>query len=163
VVPEQADIRKLVTEARAEARAMNSPRIEAEHLLLALAARPDLPAGRLLAEQGLDRAALRRALDLEFERSLAAVGVDLASFALPARTIASANDPRDLGQSARLAMQRAMQARTGRGRGRRLTSLHILLGILGAENGTAVRALAGIGAGRAGLMRSARSALEQAA
>ena len=66
------DIRKIVALARSEARALGSSRIEAEHMLLALASQPRLSAGRLLNEAGLDPAAIREALDLEFARSLGA-------------------------------------------------------------------------------------------
>jgi ATP-dependent Clp protease ATP-binding subunit ClpA len=161
-VSERLDIRKTMTEARLEARDMGSSRIEAEHVLLVLASHPQAPAGRLLAAQGLDRAALRRAIDLEFENSLAGVGVRLADFfALP--TAPALEGPRAMGQSCRLAIQRAMQARTGRGRARRLGSLHLLLGILKAEGGTAVRALAAIDVDRAELAARVRAELEQAA
>ena len=160
---ERFDIRKTVTEARLEARDMGCSRIEAEHMLLVLASHPQSPAGRLLAGQSLDRDAIRRAVDLEFERSLASIGVRLGDFALPPATPPTPEGPRAMGQSARLAIQRALKARIGRGRDRRLGSLHLLLGILTAQGGTAVRALDAIHVDRAGLAAKVRAELEQAA
>jgi hypothetical protein len=68
-----------------------------------------------------------------------------------------------MGQSARLAIQRALKARIGRGRDRRLGSLHLLLGILTAQGGTAVRALDAIHVDRAELAGKVRAELERAA
>lgn len=159
---EVVDVRKIVSEARLEARAMSNSRIEAEHMLLALARHPELPAGRLLVERGLDYETIRHALDLEFERSLSAVGISLAGFSVP-KAAAMTNDPRYLGHSAKLALQRALQARSGRGRGRRLGSLHVLLGILSAQGGTVVRALAAIDVDHNDVANSVRAAFRQAA
>jgi ATP-dependent Clp protease ATP-binding subunit ClpA len=140
-VSERLDIRRVVAQARDEARSLGGPRIEAEHLLLAMTAHPQTAAGQLLVQEGLDHSALRTALDREFEHSLAAVGVRLDDFTLPAARGALAGEPRYLGQSAKLALQRALKLRAGRGRNRRLGSLHLLLGIVSAPRGTAVRAL----------------------
>ena len=156
------DIRETVALARAEAHALSSPRIEAEHLLLALATQPRISAGRFLAAERLDHDALRRALDLEFERSLTAVGIRLESFALPDAGLPLLGNLW-LGRSAKLAIQRALKARTGRGRARRLDSMHLLVGILSAEGGTVARALAAIEIDRTALLTQARAALERAA
>ena len=156
------NIREIVEAARDEARALGSARIEAEHLLLALAGRPRLAAGRLLNAAGLDRASIREALDLEFARSLGAVGISLHGFSLPdARLSVLGGLP--LAQSAKLVLQRAIKARTGRGRNRRLDSLHLLVGILSAEGGTVARALALVEVDRGALLAQAREGLERAA
>ena len=154
--------REIVAQARNEARALGSSRIEAEHLLLALAARPETPAGRLLSAAGLDHTAVREALDLEFERSLGAVGIWLYGFDLPEERLPVVGAPR-LAQSAKLAFERALKARAGRGRDRRLQKLHLLLGIVSAEGGTVARALAAAEVDRAALAARARAALEHAA
>ncbi len=160
---ERLNPRRIVAEARAEANALGSHRVEAEHLLLALSLRPDLDAGRLLADRGLDHETLRRALGLEFERSLAAVGIRLDGFALPAPGSALGRDAHALGQSVKLCLQRALQSRAGRGRDRHLGSLNLLLGILTPPSGTVARALAAIDVDRDELAAIARTALEQAA
>ena len=49
--------------------------IEAEHVLLALAASRTTPAARMLAEAGLTEDAIRAALDREWEQSLAVAGI----------------------------------------------------------------------------------------
>ena len=160
---ERLDIRKTMREASLEARGLGSSRIEAEHVLLVLASHPQSPAGRLLADKGLDRDAIRRAMDREFEQSLATVGVRLGDFSLPPATAPTPEGPRAIGQSTKLAIQRALKARIGRGRDRRLGSLHLLLGILTAQGGTAVRALDAIHVDRAELAAKVRAELERAA
>jgi len=163
-VSDRLDIRRIVREARVEASTVGSARVEAEHLLLALSARPDTEAGRLLLDHGLDHTTLRRALDLEFEHSLASVGVRLDDFALPHERTPLVRESRWLGRSVQVAMQRAMKARTGHGRsGRRLQSLHLLLAIVTPDLGTVPRALAAIGCDRSVLIADARASLTQAA
>lgn len=157
------DLRKIVRLARDEARAQGSSRIEAEHVLLALAVQPDLPAGRLLHDQGLDPEAIREALDLEFARSLGAVGISLHGFALPDTRLAVPGTL-PMGRSAKLAWQRGIMARGGRGRDRvRFDSLHLLIGILTAEGGTVARALTMSGVDRHALAERARCELEDRA
>ena len=108
--PGVLDIREVVTAARDEARALGSSRIEAEHLLLALAARPRSSAGQVLNDAGLDPAAIRGALDLEFAHSLGTMGISLHGFALPDARL-SVLGALPLSRSAKLALQRAIQAR----------------------------------------------------
>jgi len=163
-VSDRLDLRRIVREARVEASAAGSARVEAEHLLLALSARPDTDAGRLLVDRGLDHGTLSRALDLEFEHSLASVGVRLDDFALPHERTALVRESRWLGRSVQIAMQRAMKARAGHGRSRRqLQSLHLLLGIMAPDLGTVPRALAAIGVDRDALIDEARLTLARAA
>jgi D-alanyl-D-alanine carboxypeptidase len=159
--PSTLDLHEIVALARTEARTLGSARIEAEHLLLALALRPQLPAGRLLNAAELGPEAIREALDLEFAHSLGTVGISLHGFSLP-DTRLSFLGGLPFAQSARLALQRAIKARTGR-RTRGLDSLHLLIGILSAEGGTLARALALIRVDRGTLMAEARQGLERAA
>ena len=74
---------EFMQQAAEEARDEGSPLVEAQHLLLAIAAGPDAVTRQILAAGGLDRHALRDALDREFEHSLAAAGISAAAFDLP--------------------------------------------------------------------------------
>jgi len=142
--------REVLRRAVEEARAAGSRTIEAEHLLLALSD------DELLAGAGLDHDALLGALDRETERSLAAVGVELASFELPpARR--TGREPR-FAASAKVALHRAVQLAQGR-RDRRIGRGHLLIGILRAERGTVPRALDVAGVDRVELMARAEATL----
>lgn len=134
------DARTAVEAALEEARAAGSSTVEAEHLLLALARRPH-PA---LQRAGLDAEAVTEALSAETAASLAAVGVDW-DVAPRART----GQPR-FAASAKLALERALPVAFER-KDHRLTSDHVLLGVLEAEVGTVPRALELAGVDRAGL------------
>ncbi|MGR6923657.1 Clp protease N-terminal domain-containing protein [[Actinomadura] parvosata] len=134
----------VIRQGEAEARQDGSAAIEAHHLLLGLAAQQDSAPGAVLAAAGLDRAAIRAALDREFEHSLSTVGVSPAAFGLPSPT----PDPDrkiGLGASARLALERGFFHAS---RKRDLRPAHLLLGILEAELGTVPRALALAGVNR---------------
>ena len=133
-------LRAALRGAHDEAQALGSSTVEAEHLLLALAADEHDPTGRLLVESGLDHEEVRGALELETERSLGAVGVALSEFTLPETTGAPRRRPK-LAASARRVIERAARIMAAR-RDRRITSSHLLLGILGADIGTVPRALA---------------------
>jgi D-alanyl-D-alanine carboxypeptidase len=132
--------REVLRAAQEEARALGSASLEAEHLLLALSDDARSPTGRLLAESGLDRDALRAALERETEHSLAAVGVALAEVTPPELGTPSRR-PSRLAASSRRALERAALVALAR-KDRRITGPHLLLGILGAEIGTVPRALA---------------------
>ncbi|HUA70176.1 MAG TPA: Clp protease N-terminal domain-containing protein [Solirubrobacteraceae bacterium] len=123
------DARAAVVAAREEARTTGRHTVESEHLLLALAARPEF---------GLDRDQLADALALEEQRSLAAVGVDAAELE-PRAAGRSRHEPR-FATSSKLALQRAVATAAKRG-DRRLTAGHVLLGVLAAEHGRVPRAL----------------------
>jgi ATPases with chaperone activity, ATP-binding subunit len=153
--------REIVAQGRKEARALGSSRVEAEHLLLALAARPETSAGQLLTAAGLDHGAVREALDLEFERSLGAVGIWLHGFCLPEERLPVVGGLR-LAQSAKLAFERAIKLRGAR-HDRGFDHLHLLFGIVSAEGGTVARALAVAGVDRGALAARARALLDRAA
>ena len=106
--------------------------VESEHLLLALASRPEF--GPL----GLDRDRLADALAEEEERSLAAVGV--AAGELEPRVASRAPDEPRFATSSKLALQRAVAVAAKRG-DRRLHAGHVLLGVFAAEHGRVPRAL----------------------
>src|SRR5262249_27784154 len=130
-----ADARTVVGDATRVARELGSPRVEAEHLLLAVA-RGDSAAARAMAGAGLDAETLLGALERETERSLAAVGV--AAEAGPSSPWVGA--PR-FAASAKRALERALRVATARG-DKRIESGHVALGALRAPVGTVPRALA---------------------
>ena len=148
------DSRTVVQDARDEAK--RGPALEAQHLLLALSRHATWDAGRLLGEVGLDHEGLRRALAAEEERSLAAVGIEPAAFHLPDRR-AGRREAR-WSASSKHAMQRALAVAKERG-DRYVRPTHLLLGVLGAEEGTVPRALAGAGVDRSELRRHAQATL----
>lgn len=138
--------------ATQEAQRLDSATVEAEHLLLALAAKPDTPSGGLLAEVELSHQGVLAALQRETEQSLAAVGVRLGDFA-PAERTPSARTP-TLAASAKRALEQAADfAATRRGRG--IAGADLLVGVLRAEIGTVPRALAAAGVDRARLLARA--------
>jgi len=149
------DARTVVKRAQEEAARLRSPTIDAEHLLLALAAPSSGPPAQVLADAGLDRDRLIAAFDAELESSLEAIGVpaDLLEQAPPSGW----RSPR-WGQSAKLAMERSVRAAAAR-RDRRLLPGHLLLGVLRAEAGTVPRALERVGADPPGLAERMNAAL----
>jgi ATP-dependent Clp protease ATP-binding subunit ClpA len=140
-------LKTMLDQAGTEARLDGSTTVEAQHVLLAIAADPGSAAGRVLASAGLDRGAVREALDREFERSLSVAGVSRSAFGLPAASPDPQRVPH-LGASVRLALERAVASRTRQG----LQPPHLLLGILQSEVGTVPRALALAGVDRADLV-----------
>jgi ATP-dependent Clp protease ATP-binding subunit ClpA len=124
----------VIERATREAEADGSSTVEAHHLLLAIAASDD-------SELGLDRVALRSALDREFTHSLAAAGVRLSGDVPPPSPSSSPT----LGATARTALERGL-AVVGRKQDAR--PAHLLIGILSAEVGTVPRALSLAGVDR---------------
>jgi ATP-dependent Clp protease ATP-binding subunit ClpA len=153
------DARRVVIHAsQVEAQALCSPTIEAEHLLLALAADEATPAARLLAENGLDHDGVRIALERETERSLAAVGVGVGDYALPDKPTAPRRSPKFAASSKR-ALERAVRLASAR-RDRHVGASHLLLGILHADVGTVPRALAAVDVDRVALVTRAERLLD---
>jgi ATP-dependent Clp protease ATP-binding subunit ClpA len=138
--------------ATQEARQDRSTTIEAHHLLLAIAADTEPTTTELLGSVGLDRDAIRAALDREFTHALGAAGVTLAPFGLAPESTVDRRQPR-LGASAKLAMERGFASAP---RKRDCRPIHLLLGILLAHNGTVPRALALAGVDRAALVAEAQ-------
>ena len=144
----------------AEARRNGARFIEAEHMLLALAAAADEEAALLLAEAGLDHERLDAALRDERRQSLAFAGVKpLAEGSLELR---DSDRPVFLGTSAKAALRRGLHEhhRERRRRGR-MGSTDLLIGILQAELGTVPRALALAGVDRDALVAHARAGVAQ--
>jgi len=136
------DARDVVGLALEEARAAGAPAVEAEHLLLALAARGDLP--------GVDREDVEQALEAGEVRALAAVGIARSDFDLPPAA-PRRNAPR-WSASAKLALHRAVGLAAAR-HDRRITAAHVALGVLDAREGTVPRALDAGGIERHALWR----------
>ncbi|WP_344844962.1 Clp protease N-terminal domain-containing protein [Nonomuraea dietziae] len=99
----------IITEGAVEAQRHGSPTVEAQHLLLAVAAQEGTAPQRLLASAGLDHQAVLAALDREFDHSLSAVGVSRASFGL-SRSSTPVNRPPTMGATAKLALERGFAA-----------------------------------------------------
>lgn len=140
--------------AHREARRRGRALVEAEDLLLALAAEHDTECGRFLRDSELSRDSLVAALERENVRSLAYAGVaPLPKAEITAdgrRAPGRHRGPIRLGASARSAIQAGMKASAIRHRPRRATDL--LVGILSAELGTVPRALALAGVDRTELL-----------
>ena len=137
--------RTAVKDAEAEARKLGSPAIEAEHLLLALTRQdPATAVARALAEAGLDHERVSEALEAERERSLAAVGISIHEFELPAPH--PATKPR-MAASAKSALEHSLRISLERA-DKRIDGAHVLLALLRPEAGTVPRALAEAGVDR---------------
>jgi ATP-dependent Clp protease ATP-binding subunit ClpA len=132
------DARDVVKRSHEEAARLRSPTIDAEHLLLALAAPGSGPPATVLADAGLDREGLLAAFEAELQGTLEAIGLP-ATRLLEQAPPSGWRSPR-WGQSAKLALERSVKAAEAR-RDRRLLPAHILLGVLRAEAGTVPRAL----------------------
>ncbi|TMR97195.1 Clp protease N-terminal domain-containing protein [Nonomuraea basaltis] len=138
----------ILTEGGTEAHRHGSATVEAQHLLLAIAAQEGTAPQRILASAGLDHQAIRAALDREFDHSLSTVGVTRSSFDLP-RPSTTSKRPPTMGATGKLALERGFASVS---RKKDLRPLHVLLGILQAEVGTVPRALALAGVDRTDLL-----------
>jgi D-alanyl-D-alanine carboxypeptidase len=148
-------VASVVRAARAEAIADGARAVEAEHLLLALAARDESAAQVLLATAGLDHQKIQQALVNERRRSLEVVGVAVATTTpTGAPTARDSRAHLDFAASARQALVRGSASNT-RKRHRRMSSTHLLVGVLTANIGTVPRALHLAGVDRAALTAAA--------
>jgi ATP-dependent Clp protease ATP-binding subunit ClpA len=136
----KTDARVVIVDAMQEARVRADAKIEAEHLLLALAHWSASDAGRMLIDAGLDHERLGIALDDAVRRALEAVGVAVH---LPDPTLPMSGQP-SWGESAKAALRRATIIAKDHG-DRHLSPSHILLGVLHAHEGTVPRTLAAAG------------------
>ncbi|MFI9401759.1 Clp protease N-terminal domain-containing protein [Nocardia sp. NPDC052316] len=148
----------VLTEGSSEAQRDGSATVEAQHLLLAIAAQEGTAPQRVLAAAGLDHQAIRAALRREFEHSLSAAGVSLAGVDVP-RTPGYGKGSPNVGASTKLALERGFGSVP---RKRDLRPAHVLLGILRAEVGTVPRALALAGVDRTELQAQVQHILEDA-
>jgi len=128
------DARRVALEATSVAAGLGSSSVEAEHLLVSIAASPD-PAGHALRNVGLDPAEVRDAIQRDFERVLGRVGIDASAVEISANC--RRTTPR-WGASAKQGLERALVEAKRRG-DRQIDSGHILLGLLRAEHGAVPR------------------------
>jgi D-alanyl-D-alanine carboxypeptidase len=136
-----------------EAKRDGAKAIEAEHMLLALAASSDGDAAKVLHEAGLDYERLASALKEERRRTLAFVGMKE-----PDKQVAVVTEPESplsFGTSAKAAVKRALVGARHERHRVHLRSTDLLAGILEAELGTVPRALAIAGIDVAALASSA--------
>jgi ATP-dependent Clp protease ATP-binding subunit ClpA len=138
-----------------EAQAAGSATIEAEHLLLAIAAEQEIATQQLLSSVGLDHGTIRNALDEEFKHSLGTAGVSVAERVLP-RPHKTGKRPSKVGESVKLVLERGMAAV---GDKKDLRPAHLLLGVLQLKVGTVPRALALAGVDQADLRARTRQSL----
>ena len=129
------DARAVVADAADVARELGAASIEAEHLLLAVT-RSNGVAASVLRTQGLDEDALRHALAIETERSLAAVGVTAEAPAFSPYVSSPT-----LATSSKLALEHALRIAVAR-HDREIGARHLALAILQPARGTVPRALA---------------------
>lgn len=135
-----------------EAQRQGRSDVEAEHLLLALAADRRTPVAALLAAHGLDHEGILQALRVERERSLAAVGMAEPPDAARLAAVRAVARPR-WGSSTQDAFRYANDGASRAGRQGRhgTTTEDVLYGILSLELGTVPRALAYAGIDRRAL------------
>ncbi len=138
-----ADARRVALQANSVAAGLGSSSVEAEHLLVSLAAGDDA-AGHALRDAGLDPQELRDAIQRDFERVLGNVGIDASGVDVSANC--RSDTPR-WGASAKQGLERALTEAKRRG-DRKIGSEHILLGLLRAEHGAVPRILAAEGIDR---------------
>jgi ATP-dependent Clp protease ATP-binding subunit ClpA len=137
------DARLAALEATSVAAGLGSSSVEAEHLLVSIAA-GNSRAGFALREVGLEPQELRDAIQRDFERVLAGIGIDAGGVDLPANC--RRTKPR-WGASAKQGLQRALAEAKRRG-DRKIGCEHILRGLLSAEHGAVPRLLAAEGIDR---------------
>ncbi|MFI0485577.1 Clp protease N-terminal domain-containing protein [Actinomadura sp. 9N215] len=135
-------VKAVMERATDEAQETGSATVEAEHVLLAIAAEPESTTRELLNSAGLDHQRIRDALDEEFRRSLGTAGVVVEGRELP-RPRRSAKRPSRMGASVKLILERGVATA---GNKRNLRPAHLLLGVLQLNVGTVPRALAMTGA-----------------
>jgi ATP-dependent Clp protease ATP-binding subunit ClpA len=148
-------VHTIIEQAGHHASKDGSATIEAQHLLLAIAAQQGTTAHQVLTSVGLDQPAIREALDREFQHSLRAAGVSLAAKDLPQPSSDRERSAR-IGASAKLALERGVAAAA---RKKDLQPAHLLLGILEARAGTVPHALTLVGIDQADLTTRVRQAL----
>ena len=137
------EAQQVALQAHSVAAGLGASSVEAEHVLVSLAGTQG-PAGAALREVGLDSAELYEAIQRDFERVLAQVGIDASGVDV------SSNCRRtklSWGASAKRGLERALEEAKRRG-DRKIGCEHMLLGLLRAEHGTVRRLLVAEGIDR---------------
>jgi ATP-dependent Clp protease ATP-binding subunit ClpA len=137
--------RATVKRARDVAAVDGSETVEAQHLLLALTRHAGNPTARALDTLGMSEQAVRAALEEEFTHALQTVGVTATvPQRRPSRAGRSGRPTPKWGQSAKLALVRALQVTVDRGH-KRIDDRHLLIALSLAEAGVMPRVLNALG------------------
>jgi ATP-dependent Clp protease ATP-binding subunit ClpA len=154
-VRDMRTIKRLLTEAEAEARTGGEETPGPEHLLLAATTLPDGTAARALERVGVDPQRLRIAIEEAHEGALAAVGIEVehrsdraAGLRRPA-TGAFRSTP----QAQQVFQEAVALSKSTKPSG--LKGAHVVAAVTRLEHGTAVRALAALGVDRGRLREAA--------
>lgn len=150
-------IKRLLTQAEAEARTAGHEVPGPEHLLLAATTLPDGTASHALERVGIDRPRLRAAIDQVHTAALAAVGIEVEYS--PGVT-AELRGPitgafRSTPQAQRVFQQAVALAKSTKPS--RLQGAHVVAAICDLEQGTVVRALTALGVDRDRLREAAHA------
>jgi ATP-dependent Clp protease ATP-binding subunit ClpA len=149
-------IKRLLTEAEAEARRAGEDRPGPEHLVLAATTLPDGTAARTLARVGVTPEALREAVTAAHATALAGVGIGAEHQGTAALRAAATGPLRSTPQAQQVFQEAVALAEAGRSP---LRGAHVLAAACGLERGTAVRAVTALGIDRGDLRAAARAEL----
>lgn len=132
---------------------LGAKRIDAEHLLLALAEGEESLVARGLATAGANPGSIEEALENEFQDALIHAGVG-DEHRRPHRRSPHSAKRLPMGQSAKLALERALGA-AKMSDGGDVSAGHLLVGIVAAEVGTVPRLLDQLGVSRSEIQAAA--------
>ena len=147
-VRDMRTIKRLLTQAEAEARGDGEETPGPEHLLLAAAMLPDGTASRALERVGIDRQRLRTAIDQVHASALAAVGIEAEHSPGGAAELRGpvTGAFRSTPQAQRVFQQAVALSKSMKPA--RLQGAHVVATICDLEHGTVARALTGLGVDR---------------
>ena len=156
-VRDMRTIKRLLTEAEAEARSGGEQTPGPEHLLLAATALPDGTAARALERVGVDPQRLRTAIEEAHASALAAVGIEVEHRAGGASGLRSpaAGVFRSAPQAQQVFQEAVALSKSTKPSG--LKGAHVVAATTRLEHGTAARALAALGVDRDRLRDAARA------
>ncbi|MGY1753403.1 Clp protease N-terminal domain-containing protein [Blastococcus sp. SYSU D01042] len=148
-------IKRLLTQAEAEARSGGEQTPGPEHLLLAATALPDGSAARALQRVGVDPQRLRTAIEEAHEDALAAVGIEVEHRSDGAAGLHSPATGafRSTPQAQQVFQEAVTLSKSTKPSG--LTGAHVVAATTRLEHGTAARALAALGVDRDRLREAA--------
>ena len=150
-------IKRLLTQAEAEARGSGEEMPGPEHLLLAAIGLPDGTAARALQRFGIDSPRLRAAIEEVHASALATAGIDvLHAPDSPPALRGSATGPFRSTAQAQQVFQEAVALSTST-KPRRLQGAHVVAAACDLRHGTVARALAALGVERDQLHEAARA------
>ncbi len=157
VLRDMRTIRQLLTDAERTARQMGDEQPAAEHLLLAAMDLPDGTASRILGRFGVDRDAMRAAIEFVHTDALDAAGIGVTGArGVPGGRPLPPVDHAPVYRSSASA-QEAFQAAgaIARASRERLAGTHVVAAIAAMEHGTSARMLERLGIDRVALAAAA--------